>query len=101
MAIAEMALAGNLGADLVPAPFSALGHEGIRRWFAEDQGRYIVTTSNADELQKVAHFARVSITLLGYTGTDYLKWHAMRGVPLADLRAAHEGFFPALMQGEL
>jgi hypothetical protein len=22
-------------------------------------------------------------------------------IPLADLRAAHEGFFPALMQGEL
>jgi hypothetical protein len=29
-------------------------------------------------------------------GTDY-NWN----VSLADLRAAHEGFFPALMQGEL
>jgi phosphoribosylformylglycinamidine synthase len=101
VAIAEMALAGSIGADLVPAPLGALGHDGLRRRFAEDQGRYVVTTNDANKLQHAAHIARIPVTLLGYTGTDYLGWHAMRDASLADLRAAHEGFFPALMQGEL
>jgi phosphoribosylformylglycinamidine synthase subunit PurL len=101
VAVTEMALAGGIGADLVPAPFGALGSEGVRRWFAEDQARYVVTTSNADELQKAAHFSRLCVTLLGYTGTDQLNWHATRGASLSDLRAAHEGFFPKLMGSEL
>ncbi|MEA3389691.1 phosphoribosylformylglycinamidine synthase subunit PurL [Sphingobium sp. CCH11-B1] len=81
VAIAEMALAGNIGAETVTAftPASAFG---------EDQGRYVVTT--APDAQ-VAGAVRI-----GTVGGD-----AVAGVPLADLRAAHEGFFPALMGGEL
>ncbi|MBX3562932.1 MAG: phosphoribosylformylglycinamidine synthase subunit PurL [Sphingomonas sp.] len=97
VAIAEMALAGNMGADLVPYPFSFGAKAELARWFAEDQGVYVVTTDSADELQKALHYSRIPGTLLGYTGADALLFHAMRGIPLADLRRAHEGFFPALM----
>ena len=46
---------------------------------------------------------------LGTTFSDKLEFGGYRPgdssylgqIPLADLRAAHEGFFPALMQGEL
>ena len=97
VAIAEMALSGNIGADLAPAPFAAFEHEGVSRWFAEDQGRYIFTANDSEAVQRSAHYARLSVSLLGFTGGDRLHWHAMPSVSLADLRAAHEGFFPALM----
>jgi phosphoribosylformylglycinamidine synthase len=101
VAIAEMALAGDIGADLVRAPFEQLGAEGLRKWFAEDQARYVVTTADASELQKAAHFARIPLTLVGYTGGSALIFHAMPGVTISDLRAAHDSFFPKLMGGEL
>jgi len=97
VALAEMALAGGIGADLVPAPFGALGHEGTRRWFAEGQARYVVTTKDTHNLEHSAHLARVTCTLVGFTGGYGLNMNATPGVSLAKLRAAHEGFFPALM----
>jgi len=53
--------------------------------FGEDQGRYVVT-------------APIDVTLpnaqrIGRTSAD----RTVYGIPLADLRRAHEGFFPALM----
>jgi phosphoribosylformylglycinamidine synthase len=101
VAIAEMALAGNIGADLVPYPFQFDAGPRLARWFAEDQAIYVVTTNKADDLQKALHHSRIPGTLLGYTGADALIFHAMRGIPLVDLRAAHEGFFPKLMGASL
>jgi hypothetical protein len=46
----------------------------------------------------------ITAICLGKTGGNSIKLAARSSlgeVPLADLRAAHEGFFPALMQGEL
>ena len=81
VAIAEMALAGGIGAELTTAftPQSAFG---------EDQGRYIVTTAQGVEVPGAVR--------IGAVGGD-----SVAGVPLADLRAAHEGFFPRLMDSEL
>ncbi|HXG82249.1 MAG TPA: phosphoribosylformylglycinamidine synthase subunit PurL [Sphingomicrobium sp.] len=100
VAIAEMALAGGIGADLVYAPWS-IGPELEAAWFAEDQGRYVVTTKDAHEVHRRAHSANISRQVLGFTSGTSIKWKSAGEVPLADLRAAHEGFFPALMQGEL
>jgi phosphoribosylformylglycinamidine synthase len=98
VAVAEMALAGNIGAQLIPAPFSELR---LSNWFAEDQGRYVLTTADFRNLQHAAFLARVPCQLIGFTGTDHIGFTSMRGVSLADLRRAHEGFFPKLMGGEL
>ena len=94
--IAEMALAGGIGADLVYAPWSS-GPYTEEAWFAEDQGLYVVTTSDLDRLQRVTFKANFSFELLGFTEGETIRWKTRKDVSLADLRAAHEGFFPALM----
>ncbi len=76
--LAEMALAGNLGADIDPLTGAQA--------FGEDQGRYVVTTA-ADA--SIAGAVRI-----GTTGGSTLL-----GVDVAALCVAHQGFFPALMNG--
>ena len=97
MAIAEMALAGGMGAEIVPYPFEIGNNARLSRWFAEDQGCYVITTSDANAVLQACHFDRIRCTLLGYTGGDSLQFNAMKSAILADLRVAHEGFFPKLM----
>jgi phosphoribosylformylglycinamidine synthase len=110
VALAEMALAGAIGAEILfDNPAAGLAAAA----FGEDQGRFIIAV-DADpsgNLQGVGFHAEainagVECWALGVTGGDALRIEASdeggRGeVPLAGLRAAHEGFFPALMQGEL
>ena len=99
VALAEMALAGGRGARVqAHHSYSKAGW-----WFGEDQGRHVLTVKNRAAFeQQLAwgenSFDRIggAIRHIGTVGGDELL-----GVPLADLRAAHEGFFPALMQGEL
>ncbi|MCF8706549.1 phosphoribosylformylglycinamidine synthase subunit PurL [Rhizorhapis sp. SPR117] len=85
VAVAEMALAGNIGATLeeIGDHFTAFG---------EDQARYVVTSRNAEAIQA----AGIPMTRIGTTGGDTLQIHGKQ-ITLADLRTAHEGFFPALM----
>ena len=68
VAIAEMALAGNIGADLEPVS-QVSGADG---WFAEDQGRFVVTVAEAADQRFIAAAkkAGVAVTLLGYTEGD-------------------------------
>ncbi|SFS04332.1 phosphoribosylformylglycinamidine synthase subunit PurL [Sphingomonas jatrophae] len=87
VALAEMALASGLGVTLdrdVPLTAAAL--------FGEDQGRYVLATANSDPVVRALAAASVPHLFLGSAGGD-----AVAGVPLAELRRAHEGFFPALM----
>ncbi|EPR18708.1 phosphoribosylglycinamide synthetase [Sphingobium indicum IP26] len=81
VAVAEMALAGKIGAELDIALTTAGA-------FGEDQGRYIVAAAQGVEI--------AGAVKIGTTGGD-----KVAGVALADLRDAHEGFFPALMDAEL
>jgi phosphoribosylformylglycinamidine synthase II len=94
--VAEMALAGNLGASLNYA-LQSLGPHLESAWFAEDQSQYVVTTSNAHELQQMAHEANIACELIGFVGGASIKLKPAGNIPLANLRRAHEGFFPALM----
>jgi phosphoribosylformylglycinamidine synthase len=96
VAIAEMALAGNVGASLHYA-LESTGPFFETAWFAEDQSLYIVTTDDAHQLQRLAHEENFSCYVIGFTGGSSVKWKSAGEIPLADLRAAHEGFFPALM----
>jgi phosphoribosylformylglycinamidine synthase II len=88
VAVAEMALAGNIGATL-----EQLGDHATA--FGEDQGRYVVTSRNAETIQA----AGFPMTRIGTTGGKAITG-AGRTVPLDELRAAHEGFFPNLMRAE-
>ncbi|MBB3880389.1 phosphoribosylformylglycinamidine synthase subunit PurL [Sphingomonas pseudosanguinis] len=96
--LAEMALAGNIGA-LIQFPETG---EACRQLFAEDQGLYVATvedTALVDFLAN-AHQAGVEVERIGRTAGTRLIFEREDGdfvVALDDLRRAHEGFFPALM----
>ncbi len=101
--LAEMVLASNIGlymtiVEQIPNPAAIL--------FGEDQGRYIVTTRDEAAVRAAANAQQLFAVNIGTTGGDSLTFDLLsRGgklsVPLADLRAAHERFFPRLMGSEL
>jgi phosphoribosylformylglycinamidine synthase len=98
VAFAEMALAGNIGALIQPA---GPGHTA-KQFFAEDQGLYVATVDDAFLLDVLtgADAAGVQIEPIGRTAGQRLIFELADGdfcVTLAELRAAHEGFFPKLM----
>ncbi|MGZ8305864.1 MAG: phosphoribosylformylglycinamidine synthase subunit PurL [Allosphingosinicella sp.] len=100
VALAEMALAGNVGAminKLRPVSNAAL--------FAEDQGLYVATICDNCLLTFLAraHSAGVEVEAIGRTCGSRLIFELPEGdhaVSLADLRQSHEGFFPKLMRNE-
>ncbi|MEO6433551.1 MAG: phosphoribosylformylglycinamidine synthase subunit PurL, partial [Sphingomicrobium sp.] len=103
VALAEMALAGSLGLTMtiveeIPNPAAIL--------FGEDQGRYIVTTTDEAAVRAAANAAQLFAVNIGTTGGDSLTFDMLsrggrQSVRLDELRAAHEGFFPKLMSNEL
>jgi len=122
VALAEMALAGGIGAEIAPpganapkpedpAALSAPGYssgrpappEGtppVHAWlFGEDQGRYLLTTRKADALAAAAAVAGVPVRVIGLTGGDGLTVKGERSISLDELRAAHEGWLPRYMAG--
>ncbi len=83
VALAEMALAGGLGA-VVDATLDAASA------FGEDQGRYLVTAP--------AGLTVAGATRIGTVGGDALVLNGA-ALPLADLRRAHEAALPAMLAG--
>ena len=102
VAVAEMALAGGVGAKLL---LDAL-EGGAESWFAETQGLYVVTESfDRHQLTLVAERSGIEYRFLGWTGNEelFLSDHERNDhgrISLTDLRAAHERFLPRLMGGE-
>jgi phosphoribosylformylglycinamidine synthase subunit PurL len=96
VAIAEMALGGGIGARL-SLPTAA---NPAAIMFGEDQGRILVTTSDPDGVIARASASNIFAVRIGETGGAVLEGPGF-SASLADLRAAHEGFFPKLMGSEL
>jgi phosphoribosylformylglycinamidine synthase len=102
VAIAEMALAGGIGAE-VKLPTAANPAAVL---FGEDQGRMLVTTRWPESVRAIANAAQLFAIEIGTTGGDSIVIRSsargtQESVSLAALRAAHEGFFPALMGSEV
>ena len=106
VALAEMALVNDLGCVL--DDWRALGGlqgepearraRGDAAWyFAEDQARYIVTTSKSDAVPRACNMSNIARYKIGTVGGDKLVLPDGVALPLAALRAAHEGAFPAMM----
>ena len=94
IAVVEMALAGEVGIDLLPR------HEEIAPhafWFGEDQSRYIVAVPDAAAFLAAAKAADVPATRLGRTGGAHLTLPGGATISLDALRRAHERFLPAWM----
>src|SRR6185369_4173725 len=96
VAIAEMALAGGVGVEVtlpnVPNPAAIL--------FGEDQGRALVTTRDPGSVIDAATAANIFAVPIGKVGGNTVSGPGFSAA-LADLRAAHEGFFPKLMGSDL
>ena len=91
-AVIDMALSGNLGATL-----QAMDHAAL---FGEDQARYVITCK--PEAASAILASPVPVTKIGTVTSDStLKIGDKCMISVADLRSAHEGWFPALMAGEL
>ena len=86
VAVAEMALAGGIGVVLDPMDTAFA--------FNESQSRYLVTYREDAPPDRES----VPYEPIGVVGGDAVVVNGT-AIPLAELRAAHEGFFPALMNG--
>jgi phosphoribosylformylglycinamidine synthase len=96
VAIAEMAMASGIGAELEAPPSAAHAF-----WFGEDQARYVVTVpeGEAEAVMAEARKAGVPVRRLGTTGGDALTLAGERPILVAKLGESFEGWFPAYMAG--
>ncbi len=92
--VAEMALGGDVGATLLDAPAGSVPH---CFWFGEDQARYVLAVADADAILIAAESAGVPAQRLGRAEGTHLTLPGGVSISLAELRAAHERFFPAWM----
>lgn len=100
VALAEMALSGDLGVEIDRLLLRRGDLHAVL--FGEDQARYLVTTFNSDPIVRAAAAAGVPHAFVGSVTADQrIVAPDVADIALANLRHAHEGFFPALMLGEL
>ena len=100
VALAEMAMASGIGATVNQLD----GGDPIPQFFGEDQGRYLVTVRRSflDQFyDEIYPYAGLFIPWIGTTGGTSLRLGSARAIPVADLKAAHEGWFPTYMAGEI
>ncbi|MCP9223097.1 phosphoribosylformylglycinamidine synthase subunit PurL [Erythrobacter sp. LQ02-29] len=97
VALAEMALAGNVGAEVGGDD----AYTPAQWWFGEDQARYVVTASDLEGFAKIIAEGPededgelIGIRRIGTVGGD-----SVVGVSLTDLREANERFFRNWMGG--
>jgi phosphoribosylformylglycinamidine synthase len=95
--LAEMALAGAIGANVTQLD----GLDPLPWFFGEDQARYLVTIRRDDVdffFDELVGDTGIFAPWIGNTGGDALVLGEARPIPLGELRAAHEGWFPRFME---
>ena len=94
VALAEMALASDIGAEVSPSDPDLLLHAWL---FGEDQGRYILTTTEPGAMLEAAEVADVTATVIGRTGGGSLTVDGSHTISIGELRDAHEMWLPEYM----
>ena len=99
LALAEMAMAGKLGATITTLPKGPV-HGAL---FGEDQARYVLTMAASDTapVLRAAEKAGVPATIIGIVGGDALTLGPEAPISVAELSAAHEHWFPAFMASKV
>jgi phosphoribosylformylglycinamidine synthase II len=103
VALAEMAIASDIGATIP----GLTGADPIPVFFGEDQGRYVVTLNLDPQGEEILAIWDEAKTLgihapwIGTTGGAELKLGKARAIPVAELKSAHESWFPRFMEGTL
>jgi phosphoribosylformylglycinamidine (FGAM) synthase-like enzyme len=92
-------MASGLGATL-EAPQGVAAHAF---WFGEDQGRYIVTATQAQlaALVEAAQVAGVAVKRIGTVGGQSLTLGSETPVAVADLTTRFEAWLPDYMAGKV
>jgi phosphoribosylformylglycinamidine synthase len=112
VALAEMAMASDIGADLKSA-FGSPGRFGNATrpldksphpafWFGEDQARYVVAVKDdatAATIMNLGGNGQVTVRRIGTTGGDSLLLPKQRPLSVAALKQKFEGWLPAYMAG--
>ena len=96
IAIAEMALAGDLGAQLFPYEGKLPAHAA---WFGEDQARYVIEAAPelAEEVIERARLLALPARVVARVGGEALTLRGEPALSLTELRRAHEGWLPAYL----
>jgi len=93
VALAEMAIASNVGADINHKPAIP-----VHAWaFGEDQARYVVTTADPASLEALAAAANVAVTRIGRVGGAALTLPGAEPISVESLREAHTRWLPEYM----
>ncbi|WP_417813547.1 phosphoribosylformylglycinamidine synthase subunit PurL [Thalassospira alkalitolerans] len=97
VAVSEMCLAGNIGADLhLPESGSEVA------WlFGEDQGRYVIATRDPDKVLNAANSSNVAAAIIGQAGGEAISIDGKNKIGLAELRDLNEGWMPKFMAGSI
>ena len=96
VSVAEICMAANLGATL-SCPDGGNPHGWA---FGEDQGRYLITVDNPDQLTTAAKVANVDVCIIGIiTASDELKFADGDAISVSTMINNVEATIPALMQG--
>lgn len=96
VALAEMAMAGGVGATLSDGPAGLPAHAYL---FGEDQARYLLSASltTCQDLLAKAKEIGIEAAIVGSVGGDGLTLPGGEAISLSELREAHEGWLPAYM----
>jgi phosphoribosylformylglycinamidine synthase len=99
LALAEMALAGDIGAMITAYPENLPLHAFL---FGEDQGRYVIAVDmdTAADILYEAGAIGVPAVMLGVTGGSSLILPGEQAISLKELKAAHESWLPDYMAGK-
>ncbi|MBF0859364.1 phosphoribosylformylglycinamidine synthase subunit PurL [Gluconobacter sp. LMG 31484] len=95
--VAEMVMASGVGCTLEAAPTDVAAHAF---WFGEDQGCYVIATSDGAALVAAAEKANVSAMRLGRSGGTDLELPGTVRVSAERLREINAAFFPRFMGEE-
>ncbi len=95
VALAEMAMAGPVGATLQVPPATPAPHAW---WFGEDQARYVLATRNPAAVLRDAQSAGLAARVVGRAGGDGLTLPDGVTISGAALHEAHDRFFATWMK---
>ena len=96
VALAEMLLAGNMGAQMT-LPAHRLTHDWA---FGEDQARYLVAAADSSAFEAMLTDSAVPFQKIAMSvAAKELKLGAGDAIALTELRRGHEDWLPNLMKG--
>lgn len=100
VAVAEMAMAGDIGVAFDALPAGIPAHAFL---FGEDQARYVIAADAAtiDAVAAEAKAAGVPFRKLGVAGGDAINIPGEAPAKVADLRNGHDNWLPGYMAGEI